>query len=77
MRNITMSADEHLIDVARARAQQKKTTLNAEFRKWLETYTDIASNSIQRVQTYHSLMSELSDISTGGRKFTLDEMNER
>ncbi len=75
MRNITMSADEHLIDVARA--QQKKTTLNAEFRKWLETYTDIASNSIQRVQTYHSLMSELSDISTGGRKFTLDEMNER
>ncbi len=77
MRNITMSADEHLIDVARARAQQKKTTLNAEFRKWLESYTDIASNSKRRVQTYRSLMSELSDISTGGRKFTRDEMNER
>jgi len=77
MRNITMSADEHLIDVARARARQKKTTLNSEFRKWLESYTNSASNSKRRVQTYRSLMSELSDISTGGRKFTRDEMNER
>ncbi len=77
MRNITMSADEHLIDVARAKAQQKKTTLNAEFRKWLESYTNNASNSKRRVQTYRSIMSELSDISTGGRKFTRDEMNER
>ncbi len=38
MRNITLSADEHLIEVARNKAQQKKTTLNAEFRKWLASY---------------------------------------
>jgi len=31
----------------------------------------------QRVQEYRKLMDKLSDISTNGRKFSRDEMNER
>ncbi|MBW1881362.1 MAG: hypothetical protein JRJ84_23650, partial [Deltaproteobacteria bacterium] len=37
-RNITLSADEVLIERARARARQQQTSLNAVFRRWLESY---------------------------------------
>ena len=36
MKNITLSADEHLIELAREEARVRKTTLNALFREWLE-----------------------------------------
>jgi len=74
MKNITLSADESLIEAARERAQAEHTTLNAEFRRWLTDYakrkqrTDEAMAVIERLQSYAS---------TGGRKFTRDEMNER
>ena len=34
MKNITLSADEGLIEAARRRAAAERTTLNAEFRLW-------------------------------------------
>lgn len=77
MKNITLSADEHLIEEARSKARQKKTTLNAEFRKWLHNYIQSDAEKKQRIDTYRELMSEFSGISTGGEKFTRDEMNER
>ena len=36
MRNITLSADEKLIEAAREKARARYTTLNEEFRRWLE-----------------------------------------
>ena len=36
MRTIALSADEHLIEAARARAQAESTTLDEQFRRWLE-----------------------------------------
>ncbi|NQW99373.1 hypothetical protein HQ447_01850, partial [bacterium] len=36
MKNITLSADAHLIGLAREEARARKTTLNALFREWLE-----------------------------------------
>jgi len=77
MRNITLSANEHLIDSARKKARQKKTTLNAEFRNWLVQYTDSDADIKQRIQNYRELVDELSNISTAGKKFSRDEMNER
>ncbi len=77
MRNITLSADEHLIEVARLKAQQKKTTLNAEFRKWLANYIHSDANTKHRISNYREIMSELSGVSTKGRTFSRDEMNER
>jgi len=77
MQNITLSADSRLIKLAREKAQAKKTSLNAEFRRWLKNYADTNDLAKQRVQEYRKLMDELSDISTSGRKFSRDEMNER
>jgi methylphosphotriester-DNA--protein-cysteine methyltransferase len=73
MRNITLSADEALIDAARAQAREDHTTLNEQFRLWLAQYA-----RKQRVQRFRELMDELEgQASSGGRKFTRDEMNER
>ena len=38
MKNITLSADERLIEAARARALAERTTLNEQFREWLMEY---------------------------------------
>lgn len=74
MKNITLSADEHLIEAARARARAANTTLNEEFRRWLADYTG-------RKDQAERAMAVIRDIQryagSGGRKFTRDEMNER
>lgn len=77
MRNITLSANEHLIETAREKARERKTTLNAEFRKWLQRYANTEQSTQQRINTYKQLMEDLSAVSTAGRHFTRDEMNER
>ncbi len=71
-RNITLSADEALIERARARARQQQTSLNAAFRRWLESY---AAEQYAR-QDYERLMGRLDEV-RAGRSFTRDEMNER
>ena len=38
MKNITLSADEHLIEAAYQRAAEEHTTLNEQFRLWLKYY---------------------------------------
>jgi len=73
MRNITLSADERLIETARRKALQEHTTLNAEFRRWLEAY--VASQ--KRGKAYRHLMEELAGVSSGGKVFSRAEMNER
>lgn len=74
MKNITLSADEKLIEAARARARAEHTTLNERFRQWLADY----SRSQDRVRRYEETMAKLrGKVKTGGRKFTRDEMNER
>jgi len=74
MRNITFSADERLIEAARDRALRERTTLNEEFRRWLEAYA-LREN---RAQAAMATIAELqASLQTGGRRFTRDEMNER
>jgi hypothetical protein len=38
MKNITFTADENLIEAAREQAREEQTTLNEQFRQWLEQY---------------------------------------
>ncbi len=38
MKNITLSADEGLIEAAHERARTEHTTLNEQFRLWLSDY---------------------------------------
>lgn len=43
---ITLSADENLIEAVRKRARAEHTTLNEQFRRWLELY---AQTSVQKL----------------------------
>ena len=72
-KNITFSADEALIEEAREAARADNTTLNEQFRLWLEQYV-----RRQRAQRAMATVDRLrSYVSSGGGKFTRDEMNER
>ncbi|MGB3634562.1 MAG: hypothetical protein WA982_11025 [Rubrobacteraceae bacterium] len=74
MKNITLSANEKLIEAARERAQTENTTLNEQFRLWLDDYV----RSYQQAEKAMTVVRELQGkLRTGGRKFTRDEMNER
>ena len=72
MKNITLSADEHLIEQARLLAQAQHKTLNALFREWLEQFAAQSGG----VQEYDALMKRLKHVDAG-RHFSRDEMNER
>ena len=74
MKNITLSADENLIEAARRRAVTEHTTLNEQFRLWLKHYVGRKQQAARAMRTIRELQSKLF---TGGRKFTRDEMNER
>lgn len=74
MKNITLSADEGLIEQARERARRDHTTLNEQFRRWLVQY----ARSEDEAERTRRIFDELqASIRSGGRKFTRDEMNER
>jgi hypothetical protein len=73
MKNITLSAEERLIEAARERARSENTTLNEQFRQWLARYADAAG----RLQRYDEVMPALRGQVKVGRKLSRDEMNER
>lgn len=72
MKNVTLSADEDLIEKARTIARAKRTTLNAEFREWLAQFAASEGGA----HNFVALMNELRGVDAG-RRFTRDEMNER
>ena len=73
MKNITLSADESLIEAARARARAEQTTLNEQFRRWLASY----ARTDARIQRYEAVMHGLRGKVKVGRKLGRDAMNER
>jgi len=74
LRNITLSAEEQLISRAREKAVAAQTTLNVEFRKWLETYAGTQDEAA--VSRFRDVMTQFATLDAG-RSFTRDEMNER
>jgi predicted transcriptional regulator len=72
MKNITLSADENLIEQARLIARSQHKTLNAVFREWLLQFTAQSG----RGHEFDALMKRLKHVKAG-RHFTRDEMNER
>jgi hypothetical protein len=72
MKNVTLSAEEDLIEQARNVARAQHTTLNAAFREWLVQFTSRENDA----QNYRALMKRLRYVKPG-RRFTRDEMNER
>lgn len=73
MKNVTLSAEEHLIEAARVRARSEHTTLNAAFRAWLSEYT----NQEKRLSDFDSVVEDVCGKLVVGRKLTRDEMNAR
>lgn len=70
-RNITFSSDEHLLELARARARRENRTLNDAFRDWLATYAGHSGRT-----SLDDILTRWSHIKTNG-PFTRDELNER
>ena len=73
MRNITLSADESLIEGARRRAEAENTTLNNLFREWLARYVEPRRLSLDDVRRAAASVGHFR----AGRRFTRDERNER
>ena len=72
MKNVTLSADSHLIEQARQIAQAQHKTLNGVFREWLEQYTAQAGSA----KDFDALMRRLKHVDAG-RRYSRDEMNAR
>jgi hypothetical protein len=73
MKNITLCADEKLIEAAHARARAEHTTLDELFRHWLAEY----AGHHKRLQRYDQVIGALRGKVRVGRKLTRDEMHER
>jgi hypothetical protein len=72
VRNVTLSAEEALIEKARLVAKSQHKTLNAAFRDWLEQYAAQAGAGA----AVDALMRRLRHVRSAG-PYTRDEMNER
>ncbi|RJP87305.1 MAG: hypothetical protein C4518_12455 [Desulfobacteraceae bacterium] len=72
LKNITLSADEELIQKARERAQKENTSLNISFRQWLQQYVNSSTTPLD----YDNFIQSLS-YARSTRGFSRDEFNER
>lgn len=72
MKNITLSADEDLIERARLIAREQRRTLNEAFREWLGQFSQSAGDA----QGFDALMQRMQHVNAG-RRFSRDELNER
>jgi hypothetical protein len=71
-KNITLSAEESLIQKARHRAAGERKSLNALFREWIARYVGADKGSVN----YRRLMKRLTHVRPG-RTFSRETMNER
>ena len=72
MKNVTLSADEDLIEQARQVERSQRRTLNPAFREWLLQFTAQAVGG----QGVDALMRRLRHVSSGSR-LSRDEMSNR
>jgi len=72
LKNVTLSADETLIDQARLQATLSNQTLNELFREWLAQY--VAQPEI--ADQYEQLMEKLNHVQSG-QQFDRETLNER
>lgn len=72
MKNVTLSADEELIEQARNWARMQKSTLNALFRQWL-------ADLVKQKETEARLkaLEKRIGYARSGGKFSREEMNAR
>jgi len=74
LKNVTLSADERLIEAARERARSERSTLNEQFRIWLRSYVGSEHTAANALRVVEDLRSR---VRTGGHRYTREELNER
>jgi predicted transcriptional regulator len=72
MKNITLSADEELINQARQQALRENRTLNSVFREWLSEYARRG-----KLHTNYKQIMERLSYADAGRHFNREELHER
>lgn len=72
LQNITLRVEKTLIERARRRAEAQKTTLNAEFRRWLAQYVE-APKTLAEL----SAVVDRFSYAQSGKTFSREELNER
>lgn len=77
MKNLTLSANDSLIDVAHQQSRAEHTTLNDQYRLWLAEYVQRHQRVAVAMSTISELQGALIGDGTTKRKLTRDEMNER
>jgi hypothetical protein len=75
-RNITLNADEKTIDTARALMKAEGTSLNEQFKLWLDGYI-AEHHRKQQVEAALATLDAMAGKLKVGRKLTREEMNER
>jgi len=76
MKNITLSAQDDLIDKARRIAANRDISLNVMFREWLEELNNSQAQDITDEDRLKDLWKRTSYAKVG-RKLSKEEMNER
>lgn len=74
MKNITFTANAVLIEKARKKAKDEKTSLNVKFNEWLNNYIN-EHNAPEDLASYWSRYENI-DL-TGGGKLSRAKRNER
>lgn len=76
MSNLTISIDEEVLKQARIRALKEGTSVNAEVRKYLETYSGMRTSQVESIKELFRLADE-NPCSSEGRGWTRDELYDR
>lgn len=76
MTNLTLAVDAETLRRARVRAAQESTSVNAVVRQFLEEYADNRNAQWEARMKLHAL-AEQSTASSGGYKWTRDELYDR
>lgn len=76
MANLTIALDDDLLQKARVRAAELGTSVNAVLRDYLEEWTARKEARRRAIESFVEA-SRRSKTSSGGRKWTRDELHER
>jgi hypothetical protein len=76
LRNITLNAEDKAIDSARELMKAEGTSLNEQFKIWLDAYV-AEHRRKQQVEAALATLDAMEGKLKVGRKLTREEMNER
>ena len=77
MANLTITVDDRLLKLARMRALEDGTSVNAVLRMYLERYADVSDTTRALGGFAQLAMRSVATSGRGGRTWTRDELHDR